>query len=292
VVAVDVSVVILPEFTWEEAKPRWQEVEARGFARAWTYDHLTWRTLRDGPWVAPLPLLTAVATATSSLRLGTLVASPNYRHPVTLAKEIMTVDDISGGRVDLGVGAGGSGWDVSALGGSALSASDRAGRFEDFVGALDVILRTPAGSYDGPFYSAPDFRSLPGCVQQPRVPFTVAAAGPRALGVAAAFGDAWVTFGPIGETTSPAQWYAGVRAQSERLSEICRSIRRDPSTIRRLVLVSLEQEWAQSSVAAWTDFSGQIEQLGFDEIVLHWPRPAGGGLPGMVPAVLDAVSRG
>ena len=73
--AIDVSVVILPEHPWAEARPRWQEAEARGFRTAWTYDHLTWRSLRDGPWLSPLPLLTAVATATSTLRIGTLVAS-------------------------------------------------------------------------------------------------------------------------------------------------------------------------------------------------------------------------
>jgi hypothetical protein len=68
--AIDVSVVILPEHRWAQARPRWQEAEARGFRTAWTYDHLTWRSLRDGPWLSPLPLLTAVATATSALRIG------------------------------------------------------------------------------------------------------------------------------------------------------------------------------------------------------------------------------
>src|SRR3954464_8360442 len=104
--AIDVSVVILPEHPWTEARPRWQEAEARGFRTAWTYDHLTWRSLRDGPWLSPLPLLTAVATATSTLRIGTLVASPNYRHPATLAKEAMTIADISGRPPVLGLGVG------------------------------------------------------------------------------------------------------------------------------------------------------------------------------------------
>jgi alkanesulfonate monooxygenase SsuD/methylene tetrahydromethanopterin reductase-like flavin-dependent oxidoreductase (luciferase family) len=204
--AIDVSVVILPEHPWSEARPRWQEAEARGFRTAWTYDHLTWRSLRDGPWLSPLPLLTAVATATSTLRIGTLVASPNYRHPVTLAKEAMTVDDISAGRLVLGLGAGGVGWDATALGGPAPSLKERATRFEDFVAALDDILRTPAGSYEGPVYSARDFRTLPGCVQQPRVPFVVAAAGPRALRVAARHGQRWVTFGRVPESGSPVEW--------------------------------------------------------------------------------------
>jgi alkanesulfonate monooxygenase SsuD/methylene tetrahydromethanopterin reductase-like flavin-dependent oxidoreductase (luciferase family) len=289
--AVDVSVVILPEFSWAEALPRWREAEARGFRTAWTYDHLTWRDLRDGPWLSSLPLLTAVATATSSLRVGTLVASPNFRHPVTLAKEAMTLDDISGGRVDLGLGAGGVGWDATAFGGSAVAQAERTARFEDFVDALDVILRTPAGSYDGPSFTAPDFRTLPGCVQHPRVPFTIAAAGKRALRVAARHGTRWVTFGPMSESGSPDDWYAGVRAQLDRLVAACADVGRDPASITRMVLVSLDQEWAQSSVAAWEEFSGRVTEIGVDEVALHWPRAAGDGLPGMAPAVLDAVSR-
>jgi alkanesulfonate monooxygenase SsuD/methylene tetrahydromethanopterin reductase-like flavin-dependent oxidoreductase (luciferase family) len=288
--AIDVSVVILPEHPWSEARPRWQEAEARGFRTAWTYDHLTWRSLRDGPWLSPLPLLTAVATATSTLRIGTLVASPNYRHPVTLAKEAMTVDDISAGRLVLGLGAGGVGWDATALGGPAPSLKERATRFEDFVAALDDILRTPAGSYEGPVYSARDFRTLPGCVQQPRVPFVVAAAGPRALRVAARHGQRWVTFGPVTESGSPEEWYAAVERQLAELTAACASVGRDPASIRRTVLVSLEQSWAQSSVAAWEEFAGRIAEMGFDEAAVHWPRSADDGLSGVAPAVLDALS--
>lgn len=289
--AIDVSVVILPEHPWTEARPRWREAEARGFRTAWTYDHLTWRSLRDGPWLSPLPLLTAVATATSTLRFGTLVASPNYRHPVTLAKEAMTVDDISAGRLVLGLGAGGVGWDATALGGPAPSLKERANRFEDFVDALDFVLRTPAGSYEGPVFSAPDFRTLPGCVQQPRVPFVVAAAGPRALRVAARHGQGWVTFGPVAETESPAEWYAGITQQLNDFTAACESVGRDPGTVRRMVLVGLEQSWAQSSVAAWEDFAGRIAAIGFDEAAVHWPRPGDDALPGVAPTVLDALSR-
>ena len=92
----------------------WQRAEALGAHTAWTYDHLTWQELRDGPWLAALPLLAAVATSTETMRLGTLVTSPNFRHPVTLAKEAMTLDRLSEGRLTLGIGAGGRGWDATA----------------------------------------------------------------------------------------------------------------------------------------------------------------------------------
>ena len=111
-----VGVVILPQFSWPEARARWASLQERGFAHGWTYDHLSWRDLKDEPWFGTLPTLVAAATATSTLRLGTWVMSPNYRHPVTTAKDLMTLDDVSGGRLIAAVGAGGTGWDATVLG--------------------------------------------------------------------------------------------------------------------------------------------------------------------------------
>ncbi len=98
-----------------------------------SYDHLSWRDLRDGPWYAAVPLLAAAATATERVRLGTLVASPNYRHPVTFAAEVMTLDQLSDGRVELGVGAGTSAHDASVLGVPALTPRERQDRFEEWT---------------------------------------------------------------------------------------------------------------------------------------------------------------
>src|SRR3954447_15366813 len=94
-----VGVVVLPQQRWTQARERWRAVEELGFDAAWTYDHLAWRDLADEPWFAPVPTLTAAATVTSRVRLGTWVASPNYRHPVPFAKDLMTLDDVSGGGV-------------------------------------------------------------------------------------------------------------------------------------------------------------------------------------------------
>jgi len=93
-----VGVVILPEYPWAEAAHRWQAVEELGFDHAWTYDHLAWRSLADGPWYGTVPTLAAAATVTSRIGLGTWVLSPNFRHPVPWAREVMALDDLSGGR--------------------------------------------------------------------------------------------------------------------------------------------------------------------------------------------------
>ncbi len=101
-----VGVVILPQFSWPEARARWASLQERGFAHGWTYDHLSWRDLKDEPWFGTLPTLVAAATATTTLRVGTWVMSPNYRHPVTTAKDLMTLDDVDGfGEVLVGTAA-------------------------------------------------------------------------------------------------------------------------------------------------------------------------------------------
>jgi alkanesulfonate monooxygenase SsuD/methylene tetrahydromethanopterin reductase-like flavin-dependent oxidoreductase (luciferase family) len=110
------STVILPIHRWSEGREVWQRAEELGFHAAYTYDHLSWRSFRDEAWFGAVPTLTAAATVTQSIRLGTLVTSPNFRHPVTLAKELLTVDDISGGRLTVGIGVGGTGFDATAMG--------------------------------------------------------------------------------------------------------------------------------------------------------------------------------
>src|ERR1700722_10440345 len=101
------GIVILADQRWEDSARRWRLAEEYGFDHAWTYDHLGWRDLVDGPGFAAVPALTAAATVTSSIGLGTLVASPNFRHPVSFARQLTALDDISGGRFLLGLGARG-----------------------------------------------------------------------------------------------------------------------------------------------------------------------------------------
>ena len=178
---VRVGVVVLPQQRWAQARERWRAVEEMGFDAAWTYDHLAWRDLADEPWFATVPTLTAAATVTSRVRLGTWVASPNYRHPVPFAKDLMTLDDVSGGRLVVGIGAGGTGWDTDVLGQSRPTPGQRVRRLDEFCELLDLLLRQPSTTRQGEWFSAVDARMLPGSVQQPRPPFVVAANGPRAL---------------------------------------------------------------------------------------------------------------
>ncbi|EWS93048.1 luciferase [Streptomyces filamentosus NRRL 11379] len=270
------STVILPVLRWNEGgRDRWRHAEELGFHTAYTYDHLSWRTFRDGPWFGALPTLTAAATATERLRLGTLVTSPNFRHPVTLAKELISLDDISGGRITLGIGAGGNGFDATVLGQEAWTPRERADRFAEFVPLLDRLLTEDAVTERGTHYTADEARNIPGCVQRPRLPFAVAATGPRGLRLAARHGQAWVTTGDpkLYENGTPEESRAALRAQSEKFTAACAEIGRDASEPDRILLTGFTPDRTAplESVDAFVDFAGRHAELGFTEIVIHAP---------------------
>ncbi|MEU3352156.1 LLM class flavin-dependent oxidoreductase [Streptomyces sp. NPDC037389] len=271
------STVILPDRRWSEGgRESWQRAEELGFHTAYTYDHLSWRTFRDGPWFGAIPTLTAAAGVTSRMRLGTLVTSPNFRHPVTLAKELISLDDISGGRITLGVGAGGSGFDATALlrdGQAPWTPRERADRFAEFVPLLDRLLTEDVVTYDGEHYSAHEVRNIPGCVQRPRLPFAVAATGPRGMRLAARHGQAWVTTGDpkIYETGTPEQSRAAIAGQIERLGAICAEAGRDVAELPKVMLTGFTPDRPLESFDAFVDFAGSHAELGIDEIVVHWP---------------------
>ncbi|EPD90913.1 hypothetical protein HMPREF1486_05293 [Streptomyces sp. HPH0547] len=271
------STVILPVRRWSEGgRERWQRAEQLGFHTAYTYDHLTWRVpFRDGPWFGAVPTLTAAAATTSRLRLGTLVTSPNFRHPVPLAKDLITLDDLSDGRLTLGIGAGGSGFDATVLGGQPWTPRERADRFAEFVPLLHRLLTEDEVSAEGTYYTAHEARGLPGCVQRPRIPFTVAATGPRGLRLAARYGQSWVTTGEPGgkESGTPDATLNTLARQNEALAKACAEAGRDPATIGRTLLTGLTSDRLLDSLDAFVDFAGRLDALGFDEIVVHWPLP-------------------
>ncbi|MGW4300757.1 LLM class flavin-dependent oxidoreductase [Streptomyces sp. NPDC004646] len=272
------STLILPVDRWHEGgRAKWQRAEDLGFHAAYTYDHLSWRSFRDGPWFGAVPTLAAAAATTSRLRLGTLVASPNFRHPVTLAKELISLDDVSDGRITLGVGAGGIGFDATALGQEPWTPRERADRFAEFVALLDRLLSEGAVTEEGRFYSAVEARDIPGCVQRPRLPFAVAATGPRGLRLAARYGQAWVTTGDpkLYENGTPEQSVEALRGQIAKLGEACAEAGRDVAELDKILLTGFtpDRTGPLQSLDAFVDFAGRHRDLGFDEIVIHWPIP-------------------
>ena len=273
--AVRLGVLILPTQSWPAQREIWVRAEAMGFDHAWTYDHLAWRTLRDEPWFGAVPTLAAAAAVTSRIRLGTAVASPNFRHPVPFAKELMTLDHVSGGRFTLGVGAGGTGFDAATLRAEPWSRRQRTERFEEFVTLLDLLLTRPATTFEGRHYQALGARMHPGCLQRPRLPFAVAAEGPRGKRLAAGLGQAWITEGQLGPDERPLDLPRALpvlQAEMERMDAVCAGIGRDPLTLDRLLLAGPRVEGVTASLEAFRDAVGRLGELGFTDLVIPWPR--------------------
>ncbi|RST17863.1 LLM class flavin-dependent oxidoreductase [Streptomyces sp. WAC05374] len=268
------STVILPSRRWHDGgRDAWLRAERLGFHAAYTYDHLSWRSFRDGPWFGAIPTLTAAAAATGRIRLGTLVTSPNFRHPVTLAKELISLDDISGGRFTLGIGAGGNGFDATALGQEAWTPRERADRLAEFVPLLDRLLTEESVTYEGRFYAADEARNIPGCVQRPRLPFAVAATGPRGMRLAARHGQAWVTTGDpkLFASGTPEESREALLGQLDKLGKACADAGRDAAELDKIMLTGFTPDRPLESFDAFVDFAGRHFELGFTEIVIHAP---------------------
>ncbi|QCX81926.1 Alkanesulfonate monooxygenase [Streptomyces sp. YIM 121038] len=284
------GVVILPEHPWPRARDLWRRAEELGFDHAWTFDHLMWRRLRESTWYSGLTTLTAAAAVTTRLRLGTLVASPNLRHPVSFAKELMTLDDISEGRLICGVGAGAQGFDAEVFGAAPLSPAERAARFEEFVELTDLLLREAETSYSGRYFQAREAHMHPGCVQRPRVPFALAAGGPRGMRLAARHAQSWITVGVPGRFQEGRfDRMAGLlEDQLARIDEACAAEGREPSTLARIVVAGEQLGGVLESAQSFTEAREMFSGMGFTDMVVFWPRadfPFAGR-----PEVLDAIA--
>jgi alkanesulfonate monooxygenase SsuD/methylene tetrahydromethanopterin reductase-like flavin-dependent oxidoreductase (luciferase family) len=271
---VRIGIVILPDERWSVAGRRWQRAEEYGFDHAWTYDHLGWRDLVDGPWFDAVTTLTAAAMVTRRIRLGTYVASPNFRHPAHFTREITALDDISQGRLLLGVGAGGIGFDAAVLGARELSPRERVDRFAEFLELQDLLLRQDRVTWTGSYFAAVDARSTPGPVQRPRPPFVVAANGPRALRLAARYGDGWVTTGAQ-DAASVDEWWSSVSRASSTFTDALAEAGRPADAADRYLNLDTAPVYSMSSADAFVDAVGRAAALGFTDVVTHWPRASG-----------------
>jgi alkanesulfonate monooxygenase SsuD/methylene tetrahydromethanopterin reductase-like flavin-dependent oxidoreductase (luciferase family) len=269
------GLIILPDQRWRQSARRWRLAEEYGFDHAWTYDHLGWRSLVDGPWFDAVPTLTAAASVTERIRLGTLVASPNFRHPVSFMRQLTALDDISGGRIllGLGAGAGGTSFDTTVLGQPALTPRQRVDRFGEFAELLDLLLRTDHVTWSGHYYRAVDARNQPGCVQMPRIPIVLAADGARSVAVAARLGDGWVTTG--GPAADLAAWWRLVGDGIARFADALTAAGRDPAAVPKYLSVDASGVFALRSAAYFAEVAGHAAKLGFTDVLTHYPRPAG-----------------
>jgi len=264
-----VGVVVVQNLPWEQWRQRVLEVEALGYDGVYVWDHLMHRTQAPtDPLFDGLSALAAAATFTSRIRLGTMVAAPVFRHPVVLANQAMTVDRISGGRLELGIGAGGALLDYALLGIDPWSKREQVERFRETVELVDAALRGPA-DYSGTHYSGRGVNLAPGPVQRPRPPLTLAAHGQRTLRIAAKHADVWNT---VTTRDLPRDDVLALAAERGRLLDrYAEEADRDPASIRRSVLIGSDDWPALASVEAFRDAVLRYREVGVGEIVMIHP---------------------
>jgi alkanesulfonate monooxygenase SsuD/methylene tetrahydromethanopterin reductase-like flavin-dependent oxidoreductase (luciferase family) len=264
----------MPTDPWPQTVEHVRRLEAWGYSHVWVYDHLSWRRYHDRPWHATYPWLAGLATLTERIRLGTMVANPNIRHPVVLAKDAMTVDHLCGGRFTLGIGAGGTGFDATVLGQEPLTPGQRVSRLVELTRVVDGLLRGDLTDHTGDWYRIEEARMLPGCVQRPRLPLAVAAGGQQTLRLVAEVADAWITYGDTSYgDLSESGTEAVVRQQLDVITHRCAEVGRDPAAVDRIYLIGNTEARPLRSLDAFVDFAGRYGELGFTDLVFHHPRP-------------------
>ena len=154
-----------------------REAEDLGFSTLFVPDHF-------GEQLAPGPALTAAADATSTLRVGTLVLDNDYKHPVVTAKEMATIDLLSSGRLELGIGAGWMASDYEQSGIPMDDAATRVSKLEEGIAVLKGLFAPGPFTWSGTHYQVTDLDGLPRPVQSPHPPFLVGGGGPRVLELA------------------------------------------------------------------------------------------------------------
>jgi len=254
----------------DELRARWRAVQDLGFDVLWNVDSLRDPDVERSPMLDGPVTLAAMAEATSSIRIGTLVTSMYFRHPVLLVRSAVAVDHLSGGRVEIALGVGDPSVGPEAVGEDPGEPGARVDRFGEFVELTDLLLRQEVTTFHGAWYRCAGAETIPGPIQQPRPPITIAAHGPRMLRVAAARADAWSQWGGYG-IESEEQLYRVTADRCRRFDDLCVELGRDPTRIRHsLVCFPPLTPWA--SVDAFREMVDRYADLGIDEFVLYWPR--------------------
>jgi alkanesulfonate monooxygenase SsuD/methylene tetrahydromethanopterin reductase-like flavin-dependent oxidoreductase (luciferase family) len=276
------GVMLLQAGPYATLADRWRRIEDMGFDSMWIADHTSsqYSMLPYEAW----SLLGAMAAVTKRVRFGPLVTPPTFRHPSMVAMQAVTIDQISGGRLELGLGAGGGALDAGFVGQPEPNGRELMDRLAEYVEILDRLLRDRALTFDGRHYTTRAAVGAP--VQQPRPPLVIAAQGPRGLDLVARYADTWNTLGgqPMRSVSANVvtldQAVAATRSQIERLERACAAIGRDPKTLRRSVLAFRAQVFR--STDTFEEFVSRYQELGFDECIAYWPYE-----PGTMAAVPD-----
>jgi F420-dependent oxidoreductase-like protein len=265
------------QLSWAELQDRVAFAEEAGFDGAWVFDHF--KPLYgdpSGPCLEGWTLLAGLAARTTRIRLGVLVTGVTYRHPSVLAAEAVTVDHISDGRLELGMGAAWFEGEHRELGIDFPPAAERIGRLEEAVALMRLLMTEDEATFEGRHYRLRGARYTPRPVQRPHPPLWIGGGGERLmLPLVARRADVWHGFG------SP----ESLGAKSRQIDRHAEEAGRDPAEIVRATALSLSEPWDEVRETA-----DQLASAGFSYLTLSWPAEGRPRLEEFVSEVMDDVA--
>ncbi|HEX6231482.1 MAG TPA: TIGR03560 family F420-dependent LLM class oxidoreductase [Actinomycetota bacterium] len=262
------------QLTWDEIVSRARLAEEAGFEGVWVFDHFTaLYDDPDGPCLEGWTLLAALAAATTRVRLGTLVTGVTHRHPSVLATEVVTVDHVSGGRVECAVGAAWNRDEHRELGMAFPGIRERAERLEEGVQVLRLLMSGERVSFQGRHYRLDEALYRPRPVQRPHPPIWIGAKGRRlTLPVVGRQADVWHS------------WGADHRARWDVVRRAAEESGRDPEAIGRASSLSISEPWDEVRRA----FDAHVAN-GVSYLVVDWPTEGRGRLEEFVGRVMPSL---
>lgn len=270
------GVMIPPVGRWQDRAEDFRWAEATGYDIAYGYDHLTHPTA-PGQWLADgFAVLAAAAGVTTRIQLGTLVASATLHSAVALARLAATLDDVSGGRFALGLGAGSPRCAAADRGADPTPKEMFETLYDVVVGLRQVLAGETSWQGRTTSFSGLETAALP---DGARPPFLVLAAhGPRGIRLAAAHAEGWNTYGgPRSVGLAKDDFWQLVRDQVHQTERACEEVGRDPASLRRSLLLGYGQVQPAADVPAYLEAAERAGVAGFDELVVYGPRSPGEG---------------
>lgn len=246
------------------------------FESGWTFDHF-YPIFADptGPCLEGWVTLTALAQATTRLRVGVLVTGIHYRHPAVLANMASALDIVSDGRLELGIGAGWNEEESGAYGIELGTVKERFDRFEEACQVLRGLLSQDTTTFDGTFYQLKDARNEPKGPQQPHPPICIGGSGEkRTLRITARYADHWNFVGGTPEEFA---------RKREVLAGHCADIGRDPAEIMVSAHVRLGPELDYEKAVAE---AAALGDEGLDLAIVYLPPPHD---PAVLEPLADAI---
>ena len=268
------GILTIQNLPWEKEVEWWQFIEGLGFDSVWLADHYADPVNPSGNWFESWSLLAALAVVTKKIRFGTLVTSIPLRNPAVLARQALTIDHISNGRLELGIGTGVHGRDpvYEMIGIEDWEGPERVKRFKEQIEVIDRLLRQSISNYDGQFYRLKEAKMNPAPVQKPRPPLTIAAMGDTMLKIAAQYADTWNSYGST-DWRAPADIiFENTKTRVELIDKYCEDIGRNPESLSHSMLF-----YSKNSLKIFKNeenFSKIVRQyqgIGIDEFIFYLP---------------------